>query len=575
MAFVLRISSSGGPVREQALQLGETSVGRDPINTLILTGRGVSRRHAKLLLQGDRLTVVDLGSTYGTKVNEMPTLRREVRPGDRITIGIHEMEVQRPMGLEPLDAPALIEPSGTYHPDEITHDPRAQRAEQLMRKASTLQLDSGSVQFLDDNEQADAEVISAAEGPILEAVRRLGTGTHPAIGTGNYPALGEHVEGPVTIPPRTADYHALLLMYKVSQLLGEAPDLEGFLASVCDLVMEEVRANTVVVLTGSTEQDLAPQAIRHRGALDPGEVPVSRGILELVLRTRSSVISGDALHDDRIKAGQSLALYNIRAVVAAPLMLHGRVRGVLYLNRAGPIPFSKAEGELVGALASLMASGMERAELKDHVSAEKQRRKGLERFHPPDVIDQLDAGREGGHLREHHATALVCNLVGFGELARRISPQELAQVLGDYYELLYEKVFGNGGSLVKLHDGWALALFGMHGSVDRDAVWAMEAARQLGDEFTALSVLWPCSELLHLACAIDSGTLVAGVVGSAERLEYLALGEPISASSELVQREEGNALLITEDAWDTLPQQRFDVDPVEPLGERAVFRLEL
>jgi len=569
LAFVLRIKSSGGSMREVQVQSGETTIGRDLANTLVITGRGVSRRHAKLLLQGDHLTVVDLGSTYGSKVNDMPTLRREVRPGDRITIGMHELEVQRTTQQGSADGGRpKIETARTpsYYPDEITDDARP--VGQKRRKATSMELDSSAIQYLDDPAQEQgAEVISGAEARIFEAVQRLGTGVYPAMDSGGAAAAS-------TIAPRTADYHALLLMYKVSQLLGDAVDLEEFLNSISDLVMDEVRADTVVVLTGSSEADLNPRAIRHRGALDPGEVPISRGILDLVLRTRSSVISGDALNDERIEAGQSLALYNVRAVVAAPLVLKGKVRGVLYLSRAGPIPFAKTEGELVGALAALMASGMDRAELKQNITAERQRRKGLERFHPPEVVDQIAAGQNAGLLEETAATALVCTVHGLDELATRISPRELAQVLGDYYELLYDKVFGNGGSLVKLHDGWSLALFGMHSSSDRDEVWAVEAARQLIDEFGALSALWPNSELLQLRCALDSGTVVAGVVGSAERLEYVALGDPVSAASELLRRGEAAHFVLSEQAWSALPQHRFNAIETEPLGQRRIFRLE-
>jgi adenylate cyclase len=304
----------------------------------------------------------------------------------------------------------------------------------------------------------------------------------------------------------TADYQALLLMYKVSELLAGAADLDSFINSVADLVMEQVRADTVVVLSRSADGDVQPRVIRHRGALDPGEVPISRSIIEMVIRSRAPVISADALNDERIKAGQSLALYNIKAVLAAPLLLENDVRGVLYLNRSGPVPFTKADGELVAALAALLASSMERAELKERIIAEKQRRTQLERFHPPEVVDKLFAATDGLYgVEEHRVTALVCDMLGFEELTGSGAPPDfLAQVLTQYYELVYEKIFGNGGTLVKLHDGWALALFGMHGSVDRDAMWAIQAGRELCEEFSGLAQIWPEQANLSLRCALDS-----------------------------------------------------------------------
>ena len=96
MAFAVKITDPSGNAYEVQLRDGDTSIGRDPSNTLVLSGRGVSRKHAKLVVEGERLTLVDLGSTYGTRVNEMPTLRREIKLGDRLTVGMHQLEVCQP-----------------------------------------------------------------------------------------------------------------------------------------------------------------------------------------------------------------------------------------------------------------------------------------------------------------------------------------------------------------------------------------------------------------------------------------------------------------------------------------------
>ncbi|MBW2733902.1 MAG: FHA domain-containing protein [Deltaproteobacteria bacterium] len=571
MSFVLRITNSDGALREINLDEGEVSVGRDPQNRVVLGGRGVSRRHAKFVLRQGRLTVVDLGSTYGTRVNRMPTLRRSLTLGDKITIGMHDLEVQQAPKGNTSELPLILDQSTPYFPDEVTHDPRATDDEAVSTPLMSQPLNPNSIQFISDTkEESEVELLPRDSGKILEAVERLER--EKRIETGEHAALT------ATIAPRTADYHALLLMYKVSRLLGEAQSLDAFIALVADLVMDEAQANTVVVLMGNNEDEMKPVVIRHRGALDPGEVPISRGILELVMRNRSSVISADAGADDRIKPGRSLALYNIRVVVAAPLMLLGEIRGVIYLNRAGPIPFTKAEGEMVSALAALLASGIERAELKESVTQEQQRRAHLERFHPPEVVNQLFAaqGKTVTGLAEHRATALVCDMKSFDTLWGSVAPGEFAGVLDEFYDMLYEKVFANGGTVVKLIGGWALALFGMHSTVDRDSVWAVAAARQIAEEFLALSVLWPASQDLSLRCALDTGPVIAGVVGNSERLEYVAVGAPVSGATEMATKPTRTALVLSEETWQTLPQKRFQVKVVGTFqGERTLYEMDI
>nr|ALS90406.1 FHA domain protein [uncultured bacterium] len=56
-----------GP-REIALEEGETVLGRDPDATAFIDHTSVSRRHARVVIAGDRVTVEDLGSKNGTFV---------------------------------------------------------------------------------------------------------------------------------------------------------------------------------------------------------------------------------------------------------------------------------------------------------------------------------------------------------------------------------------------------------------------------------------------------------------------------------------------------------------------------
>ena len=97
------------------------------------------------------------------------------------------------------------------------------------------------------------------------------------------------------------DYQAMLLMFRVSEQLAVASDLQGFLVPVADMVLSSVEATTVVVLLTNSRGELDPKVIRHLGELDPGEVPVSRGILDRVLRERETVVVRDATQEQKVQ----------------------------------------------------------------------------------------------------------------------------------------------------------------------------------------------------------------------------------------------------------------------------------
>jgi diguanylate cyclase (GGDEF)-like protein len=81
---------------------GDLEVGRDPKAVVSLADvLSVSRHHARLHHQGDRVIVEDLGSTNGTLVNDFPvTGRYTLRSGDRLQIGevhfkfLHDPDVE-------------------------------------------------------------------------------------------------------------------------------------------------------------------------------------------------------------------------------------------------------------------------------------------------------------------------------------------------------------------------------------------------------------------------------------------------------------------------------------------------
>ena len=93
-------SSTHLAIDGQTALVGRTSPGRNILPEVPLDAdTGVSRRHAQLVRDGDRLTVVDLSSTNGTYViapgdsptDETPSLvagvPRELHDGDMVFVG--------------------------------------------------------------------------------------------------------------------------------------------------------------------------------------------------------------------------------------------------------------------------------------------------------------------------------------------------------------------------------------------------------------------------------------------------------------------------------------------------------
>lgn len=90
MAQNYQLTVKTGPTPGQIFILDkpELSIGREAGNEMVVSDADVSRKHARLILQGNAYLVEDLGSTNGTFVNgeriAEPVL---LNPGDIVTLG--------------------------------------------------------------------------------------------------------------------------------------------------------------------------------------------------------------------------------------------------------------------------------------------------------------------------------------------------------------------------------------------------------------------------------------------------------------------------------------------------------
>ena len=84
--LVMRSGPSIGQI--YPLEKAEMVIGRDLSNDIVISDSEVSRRHARIFMQGNNYVIEDLGSTNGSFVNgQRLTGSYVLRPGEIITFG--------------------------------------------------------------------------------------------------------------------------------------------------------------------------------------------------------------------------------------------------------------------------------------------------------------------------------------------------------------------------------------------------------------------------------------------------------------------------------------------------------
>jgi hypothetical protein len=83
------------------LPQGETLIGRGLSCAIRFNDPGISREHARVVVTGTVVTVEDLGSTNGTRINSMPFVGlRELANGDELQIGHRWLKLRVLVGKE-------------------------------------------------------------------------------------------------------------------------------------------------------------------------------------------------------------------------------------------------------------------------------------------------------------------------------------------------------------------------------------------------------------------------------------------------------------------------------------------
>ncbi|HSF83359.1 MAG TPA: FHA domain-containing protein [Anaerolineales bacterium] len=110
----LILLNPNGPEQEFKLAKASISLGRANTNDIILDDVRVSRSHAQLESSTRGLTLIDLGSSNGTRLNGLRIDRATLRPGDTISLGSQQLKYQvedpsEDLGLTKIDSQMQLE----------------------------------------------------------------------------------------------------------------------------------------------------------------------------------------------------------------------------------------------------------------------------------------------------------------------------------------------------------------------------------------------------------------------------------------------------------------------------------
>lgn len=123
------------------------------------------------------------------------------------------------------------------------------------------------------------------------------------------------------------------------------------------------------------------------------------------------------------------------------------------------------------------------------------------------------------------AAILYIDLVGSTQLAESRPPQEVAEVLNDFFRLVVNAVDEHHGLINKFAGDAALAVFGAPLQTGEPASAALATARALGTQLRRLPV--------DFGIGVSAGRVFAGNIGAENRYEYTVIGDAVNEAARL------------------------------------------
>ncbi|MCB1045028.1 MAG: HAMP domain-containing protein [Acidobacteria bacterium] len=200
---------------------------------------------------------------------------------------------------------------------------------------------------------------------------------------------------------------------------------------------------------------------------------------------------------------------------------------------------SRDEFQSLGNAFNEMAKGLQ----------ERERIRGaMNKVVSKEIADELLRGdlHLGGEARE--ATILFSDIRGFTTLAEGMEPERLLDLLNSYFTRVSACVDAHHGIIDKYIGDAVMALFGVPVKRVDAAGEALKAALDMFAELEAFNRTSKLGQPLRIGIGINTGRVVAGNVGSDERLNYTVLGDEVNLASRLegLTSKYGVGLLLSE-----------------------------
>jgi adenylate cyclase len=157
-----------------------------------------------------------------------------------------------------------------------------------------------------------------------------------------------------------------------------------------------------------------------------------------------------------------------------------------------------------------------------------------------------------GERRE--VTVLFCDMRGFTAMVERLPAKDVLHLLEEFYTVMIDTTLKHDGTLDKFLGDGVMAIFGAPNPIPDHAHRAILAAldMQAGVREISARRAREGKDVLAVGVGISAGEVVAGTVGTSQRMEYTVVGDSVNLAARLESDAKPGQILISRHTYDAV-----------------------
>ena len=180
------------------------------------------------------------------------------------------------------------------------------------------------------------------------------------------------------------------------------------------------------------------------------------------------------------------------------------------------------------------------------------------------LVQHPDAASPSG--RKERLTMFFSDVRGFTSMSEKMEPQEVQQLLSEYFTEMTGILFRYEGTLDKFMGDAIMAFFGnpvpQPDQAKRAVLMALEmqeAIARLNQKLTAEG-----RRTIGVGMGINTGDVTVGNLGSKDFLDYTVIGDAVNLACRLEQNAKAGEIIITQATYEEV-RDVVEVEPMEPI----------